>query len=110
MRPIIDRRILAGSLAVGAAAPCFECRKAMRTCATGRTLWVVICVLVKRDIVCGVPIAEDVAAFAAMMSSCPVVETAHARGFVAHGGFGIGLYVLEIRSDPIGVISERDRG
>lgn len=37
-------------------------------------------------------VAEDIAAFATVVSPCPVVEVAHARGLVANHGFGIRLF------------------
>lgn len=40
------------------------------------------------------PVAEDVAAFAAVVAADEVVECAFAGWIVADGGFGIGLFVV----------------
>ena len=66
----------------------------MGACTARRASRVVVGVLVERDVVCRVPITEDVTAFAAVVPACEIIEAAHARGFVAHGRFGIRLELL----------------
>lgn len=50
-----------------------------------------VCMLVEGEDGAGVPVAEDVAAFAAVVTADKVVERAFAGWIVADGGFGIRL-------------------
>lgn len=59
--------------------------------ARGKGTRVEVCVLVQRQRIAGVPVAEDVATFAAVVATDKVAEVALAGRVIADGGFSIGL-------------------
>lgn len=71
--------------------PCLELFEAVIARARGDGTRVEVCVLVKRERVAGVPVAEDVATFAAVVAADKVAEVALAGRVVADGGFSVGL-------------------
>lgn len=93
LRTSAGGRVFTRGLAVCSTTPHFEFREAVRACPARGASWVVVRVLVKGDVESRVRITEDVATFSAVVSTCPVVEVAHTRGFVTDGRFRIGLPV-----------------
>lgn len=81
----------AGRLAVVAAVPGLKHVEAVGAGARRVGARVEVCVLVERHHEARVPVAEDVAAPAAVVAAGEVVEVALAGGVVAHGGLGVRL-------------------
>jgi hypothetical protein len=90
------RRIITmRALAIAPAAPCNlpapEIPPAVLASPRARAFGMVICVLVERDAVLAVQVAEDVAAAPTVVFACEVGEVALAGCFVANLGFRVGL-------------------
>lgn len=71
--------------------PCLELLEAVVAGAGGHGPRVEVCVLVQRQRIAGVPVAEDVATFAAVVATDKVAEVALAGRVIADGGFSVGL-------------------
>jgi hypothetical protein len=84
-------RCRAGNLAAFAAVPRLELLEAVVAGARGDGSRVEVCILVQRQRIAGVPVAEDVATFAAVVAADKVAEVALAGRVVADGGLSIGL-------------------
>jgi len=87
------RRLLGGRgrIATLAGAEGFELGVAVVTTTAHHTTWVEVGILVKRNLIGAVHVAEDVATLPAVMPACEVVEGAPASGVVAHGRLMIRL-------------------
>lgn len=71
--------------------PSLELLEAVVARARGDGTRVEVCVVVKWERIAGVPVAEDVATFAAVVATDKVAEVAFAGRVIADGGFSIGL-------------------